>query len=339
MRTPSISMTSVECPSQVTRRPDDGRVPHDEVGSTSGSGVDGIRFSSGQRKSRIVGRSTPGFSPVETACVFRNVRPSNRGDARIRSRRWLLVLSWRDGISTRCLRGESVGIALAHADRFAAPETDTGAHWSHGALAAHPLLESLLARRRRLRRSVLREVRRRVLHARLLLRRPSATRRFDVRRTRPVPAHRAGDSHRTVSRARVTAAAGDLRRVDHSARLHHPDSARCGATNRRTWRGRRLARQRAPLRVAIHSARHVSHRFRAGGNCLLSRVTRSPDALARELARRERVPGRLWPVHQVDGIVGARGHSCRLVRRVGKVARRRQTDGGPAGNNASAMRS
>src|SRR4029077_5043451 len=70
MRTPSISTSSAECPNQVTRSPDEGRVSQNGSGFTSGNGVAGTRFSSGQRNSRIVGRSTPGLSPDDTGYVF-----------------------------------------------------------------------------------------------------------------------------------------------------------------------------------------------------------------------------------------------------------------------------
>jgi hypothetical protein len=63
---PSISMSSVECPSHVTRSPDEGRVSQNGSGFTSGNGVEGIRSSLGQRNSRIVGRSTPALSPDDT---------------------------------------------------------------------------------------------------------------------------------------------------------------------------------------------------------------------------------------------------------------------------------
>ena len=86
-RTPSISMSKVECPSHVTRKPVSGRLVQRGTGSTSGSGPDGMRRSSPQRKSRIVGRSTPGFRPGETGLVFVKTRPLKRGDALILSAR------------------------------------------------------------------------------------------------------------------------------------------------------------------------------------------------------------------------------------------------------------
>jgi len=59
-RRPSISISTVEWPSQVARSPVPGLLDHASVGCTDGSGPRGTRLLPPQRNSLNVGRSTPG---------------------------------------------------------------------------------------------------------------------------------------------------------------------------------------------------------------------------------------------------------------------------------------
>ncbi len=83
-RQPSISISTVECPSQVARSPLCGGYIQVSSGFNVGSGASGTRRSPPQRNSLSLGMGTDG-SPREVVSVLRNRSPSQRGDAAMRS--------------------------------------------------------------------------------------------------------------------------------------------------------------------------------------------------------------------------------------------------------------
>ena len=71
MRTPSISINIVECPSHVTRKPLCGFLAHASSGLTDGNGLLGTRRSPPQIKSLIDGMGTAGSRRFgSTGCRF-----------------------------------------------------------------------------------------------------------------------------------------------------------------------------------------------------------------------------------------------------------------------------
>src|SRR6266850_4493605 len=87
-RTPSISSSTVEWPSQVARRPLAGILRQASRGFIDGNGPRGVRRSPPHRNSASVGIGTLGSrSPGSTGCRLRNPAPAQRGEAFMRSRR------------------------------------------------------------------------------------------------------------------------------------------------------------------------------------------------------------------------------------------------------------
>ena len=87
-RTPSISSSTVECPSHVARSPVRGFFSHEAVGFIDGSGAVGTRRLPSNRNALNVGAATLGFSRRgSSGCMLRNASPAHSGDALIRSRR------------------------------------------------------------------------------------------------------------------------------------------------------------------------------------------------------------------------------------------------------------
>ena len=92
-RQPSISISTVEWPSQVARKPlPTGRVQTSR-GFRDGSGACGTRRSPPQMNSLIDGMATVG-SPRETGLELRKRAPSQRGEAAIRSRREFFIVDF-----------------------------------------------------------------------------------------------------------------------------------------------------------------------------------------------------------------------------------------------------
>ena len=84
----SISISNVECPSQVARSPLAGDLAQVSSGLIEGSGPFGTRRSPPQRNSLIVGIAALGSrKPGRMGCTFLNPSPAQREDARIRSNR------------------------------------------------------------------------------------------------------------------------------------------------------------------------------------------------------------------------------------------------------------
>ena len=72
-RAPSISTSTVECPSHVARNPDSARRAHCGSGLIDGSGAEGVRRCRPQRSSAIVETTVPCFKPGATGRVFRKL--------------------------------------------------------------------------------------------------------------------------------------------------------------------------------------------------------------------------------------------------------------------------
>ena len=86
-RQPSISSSTVECPSQVARSPLCGARCQASSGFSDGSGPCGTRRLPPQRKSLSEGM---GPAPRGAGCVLRKRSPSQRGEAAMRSARTAL---------------------------------------------------------------------------------------------------------------------------------------------------------------------------------------------------------------------------------------------------------
>ncbi len=87
-RTPSISISTVECPSHVARNPLAGGLLQASSGFIEGSGPSGTRRSPPQRNSLSVGIAAfAGRKPGITGCRLRNPSPAQRGEALSRSSR------------------------------------------------------------------------------------------------------------------------------------------------------------------------------------------------------------------------------------------------------------
>jgi hypothetical protein len=100
-RTPSISISTVEWPSQVARNPLAGGLTQFASGLSEGRGLCGTRRSPPQRNSLTVGIEARGSrKPGITGWMLRNRSPAHRGDALMRSSRALRVLcpeiSWHE---------------------------------------------------------------------------------------------------------------------------------------------------------------------------------------------------------------------------------------------------
>jgi hypothetical protein len=85
IRTPSISSSTVECPSQVARKPVSGGLAHAGRGSTAGSGAFGTRR--GPHKNSPIRGIDPAFRSGSAGYKFLKPSPSHRGDAFIRASR------------------------------------------------------------------------------------------------------------------------------------------------------------------------------------------------------------------------------------------------------------
>src|SRR5215472_16208854 len=87
-RRPSISISTVECPSQVARNPEPGRFNHVSIGLSDGNGPRGTRWSPPHKKSPAVGGLALGsISLGSTGWILRNASSTHRGEALMRSRR------------------------------------------------------------------------------------------------------------------------------------------------------------------------------------------------------------------------------------------------------------
>src|SRR6185436_278294 len=87
-RRPSISISTVEWPSQVARSPLSGGFDHVSSGLIDGSAPRGTRRSPPQRNSPIVGMDAFGSRrPAAIGYMLRNRSPAQSGEALMRSRR------------------------------------------------------------------------------------------------------------------------------------------------------------------------------------------------------------------------------------------------------------
>jgi hypothetical protein len=105
-RRPSISISTVEWPSQVTRSPLAGALFHASSGFIEGSGPRGKRRSPPHRKSLIVGIDAfASRRPGMTGCRLRKRSPAQSGEALMRSSRAFRFSAQRlhVAISTRML--------------------------------------------------------------------------------------------------------------------------------------------------------------------------------------------------------------------------------------------
>src|SRR4030095_9982586 len=100
-RLPSISISTVECPSHVARRPLAGALVQMSSGLTTGKGLLGTRRTPPHRNSLTDGIGTLG-SPRGTTRVLRNRSPDHAGEDLIRSRRSPRGFEPSDFIVSRC---------------------------------------------------------------------------------------------------------------------------------------------------------------------------------------------------------------------------------------------
>src|SRR5215831_11821418 len=116
-RRPSISISIVECPSQVPRNPDPGRFSHVSIGLSDGNGPWGTRRSPPHKNSLAVGELALGsMSLGSTGGILRNDSPAHRGEALMRSRRKPLgflpnAFMATLGFSLRCKNSDRVDLA------------------------------------------------------------------------------------------------------------------------------------------------------------------------------------------------------------------------------------